>query len=107
MTLLDWLLWALVALCAFAWVAAAILVYKALRKPYILALVERAGIGVLTAAASTIIAFLVGNSYQHWVHFESPWNVALIAIALFLLEIPAAIWLVLYGFVWRDRTGDE
>jgi len=107
MSLLDALLWSLVVIPVFSWVAAGILVYKAMRRPYITALVERAFVALLTSIASTVIALLVLNSYRHWVHLISPWPVALIAVSLFLLEIPALIWFVLYLTVYRDRPDDE
>ena len=107
MSLLDALLWALVIIPIFSWLAAAILIYKALRKPYITALVERAFIALLTSVASTVIAFLVLNSYRHWVHLESPWTLALLVLSLLLLELPALIWFVLYLTVYRGSDDLE
>lgn len=104
MSLLDVLLWSLAVIPIVSWIVSAILGYRALLRPYIAALVERAVVSVLGSVASTVIAVLVINSYWRWFHLDSPWSLALIAVALLLLEIPSLIWIVLYLTVWRpDR----
>lgn len=80
----------------FSWSAAAILTRVSLKRPYITGLSERAFSAVLKAIGSTLIAFVILNSLLHWAALPRPWGVGIIAFALFLLEIPAAIWLALY-----------
>lgn len=105
MSIVNALIVVLIVIPIFSWSAAIILVGLAIQRPYITSLTERAISGVFKAVGSTGIAFIALNAFLHFIVIPRPWSIGLLAACLFVLEIPAAVWLGLY-YTGRFR-GDE
>lgn len=100
MTVVDVLIFVLIALPLFSVATAVIATRAAVRKPYIPALTERAAAFILKAIASSIVAFLAVNSRLHIVELPRDSGLLGLVVALVLLELPVLVWAYLY---WTNR----
>ena len=86
----------LIVLPIVGWANTVVLVRAARQRPYITFLTDRAISMALKSVGSSLIAALAINSVLDLVDLDRPWSTLLVAIAIVLIELPAALFTVLY-----------
>lgn len=108
MSPVEWIIAVLVGLLivlpVVGWVATGVLVRAARQRPYITFLTDRAVSMALKSVGSSLIAALAINGVLDLVELERPLGTLLVAVAIVLIEIPAALFTVLY---LTGQFGDE